>query len=286
MIAEIISLSISIICIAGIWVIVKNKIHILASIDTHGIPAERDAAVKKRIIAERLRRNIRFFQDVSAFIGKPMISFFRNMQEHVRIFYQGLVELRERHRRMPLSRGEQGISRDQHVSSVEILLQEARACFEKEDCEQAEKKCIEVIGKDKKNREAYHIFAQIYIQQREWNHAQEVLECSKKILRANMRECEKNNEDMAGLQTEYANLLIDLADVYRKLEKNDRALTAIREAADLQENNPKFLHELVDIHIVLGQRLKAEKALESLRKANPENQKIEEIEERIKELEY
>jgi len=286
MIAEIISLIISILCITGIGIIVKNKMHILASIDTQAIPAERDAVVKKRIMAERLKRNIKFFQDVSAFIGKPLIIFFHAIQKNTHIFYQGLVELRERHRKIPLSIGEQDGIQDQQLSPTEILLQQAQIFLEKEDFEQAEKKCIEVIGIDKKNKEAYHILGEMYVQQREWNHAQEVIECNKKILKADVREREQKGEDASDLITEYAQTLIDLADVYKKLEKNDRALTVIKEAVDLQENNPKFLHELVDIYIILGQRLRAEKALELLRKSNPENQKLHELEEKIKELEY
>ncbi len=286
MIAEIISLVISIVCLAVIGVIVKNKIHILASIDTRMIPRERDAAVKKRIITERLRRNIRFFQDVSVFIGKPVASFFKKIQEQIRVFYHGLVELRERHRKIPLSRAEKNEKDENQLSPLEVLLNEAQMLLEKEEYAYAEKKCISVIEQDKKNREAYHILAKIYIQQREWEHAQEVLECNKKIFKGAIREYESRGEDDNELQTEYANLLINLAGIYKKLEKNDRALTVIKEAVELQGSNPKFLHELVDIYIISGQRLKAEKALEMLRKANPQNQKIEEMEEQIKELEY
>jgi tetratricopeptide (TPR) repeat protein len=286
MIAEIISFIISILCIAGIGMIIKNKMHILASIDTHAIPAERDAAVKKRIITERLKRNIRFFQDVSVFIGKPLITFFYAFQKHVHTFYEGLIELRERHKKIPFNKEEKSAVQEQSISIVEKLLQEARMFFEGEDFEQAEKKCIEVIGKEKKNREAYHILGEIYVQQREWNHAQEVIECHKKILKAEIREREQGGEDTSDFITEYANTLIDLADVYKKLDKNDRAFIVIREAVELQENNPKFLHELVNIHIILEQRLKAEKALELLRKTNPENKKLNELEEKIKELEY
>lgn len=286
MIAEIISIVISIVCIAGIGMIIKNKMHVLASIDTQAIPRERDAAVKKRIITERLKRNIRLFQDISAFIGKPVLVFFQKLQEQIQTFYRGLIELRERHQKIPLSRGEQHGKLEQKLSPIEILLAEAQSLLEKEEYEYAEKKCIDVIGKDKKNKEAYHILGEIYVQQREWDHAQEVLECNKKIFKAEMREVESLGGDLADLQMEYANLLIDLAGIYKKLEKNDRALTVIKEAVELQKNNPKFLHELVDVYIITGQRLKAERALESLKKANPENKKIEEIEEQIKELEY
>lgn len=286
MIAEILSLILAIACLAGIGMIVKNKMRIIASIDTAEIPAERDAAVKKRIMAERMKRNIRLMQDIFMFVGTPLAKLMQDISERVQAFYHGLLELRERHKKIPLSKGEQSNIPREEVSPLEMALRDARAFLEKEEYELAEKKCIEVIGQDKKNKEAYQILAEIYTQQREWEHAQEVLECSKKILKADIRACEHAEKDVCELEVEYANLLIDLASIYKKLEKNDRALTVIKEAVELQASNPKFLHELVDVYIITGQRLKAEKALESLRKANPENQKLSELQERIKELEY
>lgn len=286
MIWEIISIIVSILCIAGIGLIVQGKMHVLASIDTAGIPKERDAAVKRRIITQRLKRNISFFQEVFVFIGKPFLLFFTKLQYQTHTFYHGLVELRERHQKIPLSGGKKDEKKLSGLSSCEALLHEAQIFSEKEDYEHAEKKCIDVIGQDKKNKEAYRILGEIYIQQREWDHAQEVLECNKKIFKAEIRESENRGEDAGDLRIAYANLLIDLAGIYKKLEKNDRALTVIKEAIELQESNPKFLHELVDIYIVTGQRLKAEKALDSLKKANPENQKLSELGERIEDLQY
>lgn len=285
MILNIISLLILIACVVPIFMMVTRHFGVLASIDVDALPGEREGAVKNKIIHARLKRKFESFVQILSILSGPTHALLQQFREPFARFYAWLLSVREMHRKQSIVGGaavtfENASEKDK----VAILLEKAHRSQTEERLEEAENAYVDIIALNKKQVEAYEGLADLYRVEREWEKAEAVLVCACKLLKERGNaEC---NESYENEQLHYAEILLDLAEVYKKMELHSRAWECIKEAVELQSNNPKYLDALVDIHILLGQRLKAEKALEKLVASNPENQKVDEFNERIKELSY
>ncbi|MEK7532689.1 MAG: tetratricopeptide repeat protein, partial [Patescibacteria group bacterium] len=74
----------------------------------------------------------------------------------------------------------------------------------------------------------------------------------------------------------------ELAELYREDGQAEKAMKEYKKAVELEENNPRYLDGLLNSVIELGKVKEAKELLRVLKEANPENQKLEEFEERIR----
>ena len=77
---------------------------------------------------------------------------------------------------------------------------------------------------------------------------------------------------------------MSLAEVYRELEEEEKALQTAQRALLLAPNNPKILDFLINISIIMSDKELAADYLGRLKEINPENQKITEFMERLDNL--
>lgn len=285
-IAIVISIILIAVSCAGIFAIVGKHLHVIASIDVDSLPAERNALAKDRIITSRINRKFSSLTSMIVIVSEPMQNFLRILRGKIRAFYGSLLRIKEQHKRLASVGGAsitsfESFSDDEKVS---FLLKEASVCMQEENLNEAERRYIDAIGFDSHCVPCYKGLISVYELQKDWRHASEISEYVCKLLNDKVK---KMGKDVQGdLLAEYAEALHGLSEIYIKTEELPNALACAKKAVKLQENNPKYLHTLVNLHILLKERVKAERALDLLRKANPENQKLNEIEGVINELEY
>lgn len=149
---------------------------------------------------------------------------------------------------------------------VESYLEEAEALLQDGDHGKAEKRLIDVISIDQKNVEAYEMLGRLYMQKREYDLAEETFSFLVKLA----------PED-ASVQAYMGEVLV--------LKKDMRgAKKYFARAVKLSPKNPKYLDFAIQNAIELGEKESAIDYLTALKDANPENQKIAQLESEIANL--
>lgn len=267
MILTILSILITILCLAAILVIIVRHWNALSSIDVESLPQTRDARTKRRIMSDRLRRQLHVVTSTVRTHAEPLSRVVRERTIHLQNAFWDWIEAFNRRRP---SRDEGGAGED-----ISPSLRIERGLSEEE------KQYVDIIASDAKNLDAYEGLSRLYIRQKEWASAQEVLE----FLTTHLRElCKKESAhpaEQSACEMQLAEALEELAGVYRMRENKEAAERSIREAVELQPQNPKFLDAMLEMYIILGKKREASAALSRLRDANPENQKLEDFEKRI-----
>lgn len=280
MILTLVSLLIVLACIAGIVHIIARRWNALLSIDLEALPAERDARTKKKIISERLKRQMYQMRGKALEMTDPLKGFFSKRFTKIQEKVQTLSEAVEQHRAQTES-SEEILS---NVSRVEKLLREADGALDQEKYDEAEKKYIDCISLDAKNLQPYQGLALLYTEKKDWPQAQEVLEYLCNQLRESASHTDISPAEKSTLEMKLAESLNQASSVYIFQEKKEEACTAIEEAVALQPQNPKFLDASLELYIILGKQKEARKVLARLREANPDNQKLDDFADRIKAL--
>ncbi len=286
MISVIISILLLLGCLVIIGIIVGRKMTILTSIDTSILPEERARTVKNKIIADRIERKLHTARKMASVVTLPLSTFRKNLGHKMGAIQKGVLELREKQRRAAVIGGANATNsepeRKQEVASS--LLEQAQELVNADRFVDAEKRYIDIISLDSNNLEAYEGLAELYMTQKEWAEASEVLEYLCKKEREGIQITPA--EELGQLPARFAKHLYELSEVHQMLDNHERALEEILEAVSLDKNNPKLLDALVEMYIFQKQRLRAERALEQLRRANPDNNKLDDLSERIAELSY
>lgn len=153
---------------------------------------------------------------------------------------------------------------------------------------EAENIYLQFISQHPDRLDAYEGLAEIYLDQRDYEEAREVYEYL-----ANKGEVKESSLGLArvasgqGLldeaKSQYLSSLtvtnaiqphLELARIYNQLGNTAEALRHLDEARKLEPNNPKILDFYIELSIVNGQPIEAQAALDVLKEANPDNQKI------------
>jgi tetratricopeptide (TPR) repeat protein len=80
-------------------------------------------------------------------------------------------------------------------------------------------------------------------------------------------------------------VLKKIADNYYSLENYEKAIDYIYQALDIHKNHPKYLDKLLELFIKTKNLVRAREVYENLFLNNPENNKLEEWQEKIEKLE-
>ncbi|MDP2656087.1 MAG: hypothetical protein Q8P11_00810 [bacterium] len=286
MIGIIISIVVSVACVVVIFLIVKPRLSILASIDLAALPEERARNVKNKIISERIKRKFYTARKMTSVAALPFSALRKNLGQRMGSLQKKVVEMRDKQRRAAVIGGASASSeeslRKQEVSGT--LMEQAEECISQEHFDEAEKRYIDAIALDSNNMDAYDGLGEVYMLKKEWEQAREVLEylCNReRDMLGSMPP-----DEQGALPAQLAKHLYDLSQVHLNVDNQEASLSEILEAVDLDKNNPKLLDALVEMHIIQKQRLRAERALDQLRRANPDNKKLDELAERIRGIGY
>ncbi len=239
------------VALAVVVVIVGRKIPRLVSLDVTTLPKERSAIVKDMLVARRLERKVRVaFRKFQVAAG-PI---FQRFARHVQSLMQR-VERKEREYQQR-ARAQNSTAGETSPTQLQNLLASAAALVKGGEYAKAEQQYIEIVGIAPGCAEAFEGLSILYLQQKDFVHAEESLRHAIKL---------KPND---------VTFYLDLADMYRVQEDRRRALAASQQACIVAPNDPKALDAVLDDSIALGDRSTAEGALAKLVATNPDNQKL------------
>ena len=275
--------------------IVFRKFPQIAAIDVKRVPGAKDTAVKRKILEERLRRDIgkRVFS-LKNFFGWERLNFNKVLQ----VWQDRLLQLEREYRRL--------IHKDlstqvQKTKVLGDLVSNAKTYIDQGEYQKAEELLIDALSLNEHSSEAYFMLAQVYQQKKELDHARETLEyllrlthnedpkvyqslAQLSVERGNLREAEEDYLRSISLDENNYQYYFQLAGIYRDLEEFEKALEAAKKSLLLAPNNPKVLDFLVEVSIVMKDAEQGRDFLDRLIEVNPENQKVDNLRKRLEEL--
>ncbi|MFH1366425.1 MAG: tetratricopeptide repeat protein [Patescibacteria group bacterium] len=297
MIFDIIALLIAVASLAVILAVVIRKFPMLSMINEKAVPGDKESKIKNVLLEQRLKRKA---VNIGGSVKKSFSPFFQKASEMIKLWYHKIVALekkyREEKKKTPLTLEE----KDEKTEKVKLLLTEAEELFNRDEHKSAENKCIEVLSLDKSNPEAYHRLGDIYLAQKDYEHAKEIfsflIKFNEKDDRAlsglglvasslgNLKEAEEDLLASINYNNKKPSYYLDLARVYQALEQTDKALSCCQEALKLEPKNPKILHNLLQICLEAKNKGLAIRTLDRLKVVNPENKKLDDLKKQIDSL--
>ncbi len=250
-----------------IIVITIRKFPVLANLDLENIPAEKEAKFKERIISDRLKRNYLKWKSKVVKLTRPVLETIKRFLKWV---YKKSVDFKDSYKKVP------GMSDVDIENRIALLLDEAEEAMKKEDINTSEKKLIEIIGLDNKHKHAFKLLGKLYLDKKSFEESRQIFEYLLKL------ENEKNFGETDPIQI--SQTFFDLALVYEAMGSYDKAFENVRNALDIEPNNPRFLDTMLEISIIKKDKVFALDAYDRLAAANPDNQKLEEFKRQISEL--
>jgi len=265
-----------------VFVIVK-KVPQLKSLDVATISREKERATKDKILVDRIKRKTKKGQEVML---KGLVPTWAKFSDSFKGFYNKLQDLEKKYKREEVK---QVISdAPEFKKKIDHLLDEAAESYKKEDFEDAEKKYIEIISLAPQEKKAYKGLGDLYMKKKEYKQA---LETYKFVLKLDLKGTEEIVKEEGGQEirtfsnsVELADDHVDLGEVSMALERYMNAIDYFKKAVQLEPNNPRNLDLLIDASISAGNKVLAMEALNALKRINPENQKLTDYQERIREM--
>lgn len=246
---RIISLALLFIFACLIAVIIIRKIPQLSLIDAESLPKPKEEKIKDRILIERLQRqwaeSRRYFRWLS--------KLFKILADIVRARWEKLKHLEQQ-------------LKVKETRSVDSLLEEAQKKLETEP-EEAEKIYLETVRLDPKNVTAYEGLSKVYKLKKDWKAAEEIFQFLRKLYPGNT-----------------IKYIFELAEIESIQGHHDQALALMGQIIEQGTSEPRYLDFFIETAILDGDRRQAQKGLKLLKAVNPENAKIINFEERIKNM--
>ncbi|MBD3248089.1 hypothetical protein GF382_02255 [Candidatus Falkowbacteria bacterium] len=247
-----------------IFIIIARKFSALASLDIETMPAEKEARFKEQLVESRLSRG---FAKWTAGITGIFRAISNRLSKAFSYLNDKLNEMKKDHD----GHMNDTLSSNEKAEKLEKLFLSIEDKDDKEDFSEVEKALIEAIGLDSKNIKAFEKLGDLYYENKKFEEAKQAFEHILKLL--SDEEIEKQAE-----------IHFDLALVFKDSGQEEAALEAIGKAVKLSPNNPRFLDAMLEIGIMNKDRSLAEEVFTRLAEVDPENNKLEELAGKIKEL--
>ncbi|MEK7518944.1 MAG: tetratricopeptide repeat protein [Patescibacteria group bacterium] len=283
-------------CVVVCAVVVWRKLPQLASIRTEAIPKHQQQARKQQILDHRLQQKL---GNAEAAIVRTLKKGFTGLWRGLQTLLHRLHELEREYRRKIIT---QKSIEDPEVlrSRLATSLADAQTAMAAEDYIRAEQLFVDVVALDPKNIEAYLGLADVAMAKKDYKNAREALQFVLKLQQGNdsaytrlgriatdegnFSEAESDYLKSVSLNATTATAQFELANVEVKLGSTEKAQIAFQEAVKLEPSNPKYLDALLAFAIQNSRKVLARETLERLRVTNPENQKLPELAEAVKNL--
>ncbi|MEK7570562.1 MAG: tetratricopeptide repeat protein [Patescibacteria group bacterium] len=282
--------------VAACAVVVWRKLPQLASIRIEAIPKHQHQLRKQQILDKRLQQKL---GNVEAVIAKGFASFFRGVRTTGQNIFTKLTQLEREYRRKIVV--QQAIDDpDALRAKVAAALTEAQTAVAAGDWPRAEQHFVDVVSLDPKNIDAYLGLADAATARKDYVNAREALKFVLKLQQdsdvayARLGNIDTQEGKFAEAEADYlksvslnaltAGTHYELGVTEENLGNIDKAETAYQEAVKLEPANPKYLDALLQFALTSKRKNLAKAALEKLQAANPENQKLEELAQAVKEL--
>lgn len=241
---------------------------------------ERDAAKKKEIIRQRAER-------VAIVHGRKVqfwfVRMFEKAQERFRAAYRRLLIL-DRQFRM-----EKPSSPEAAADRIAALISDAQTAQLNGDFDGAEKKYIEVLGMDLRSHEAYWGLGALYLEARRYEESKETFAYLVRMIRKQSRcthlengaQSERPCEANAQAHADIAMGWFDAGLAAQAGGDLEFSRQAFERAVAFGPANPRHLDLLLETCILEGDKARAGQVFAQLQAANPENNKLDALAERI-----
>ena len=277
-------------------VIVWRKLPQLASIRIEAIPKHQHQIRKQQILDQRLQQKL---GSVEAAIANGFKAFFGGVRTLSQRLFKRLSELEREYRRKIVV--QQAIDDpDALRAKVATALAEAQAAMGAEDWPRAEQLFVDVVSLDPKNIDAYLGMADVATARKDYVNAREALKFVLKLQQdsdaaytrlgridsqeGKFAEAEADYLKSVSLNAMTAGTHYELGVTEENLGNIAKAEQAYQEAVKLEPANPKYLDALLQFALINKRKEIAKETIVKLREANPENQKLEELAQAVKEL--
>jgi tetratricopeptide (TPR) repeat protein len=274
--------------VLGLLGLVIKKIPVLRVIDPKKIIELNQQAVKHSLLELRLKRKLTNLKNYLSGKLTPVNNFFSSQVNKIRLAFSNTeerVQNKINHHSSPQT------TKDELMSEAEEALKYNRL-------PEAEQKYLEVIKLEPHNLFAYEGLAKTYLEEREYEQAQEVFEYLAQqglieIAHLGLARVAAGQGRLDDARVEYLAALnikdslvahLELANILIELGLQSEALLHLRDAKRFEPRNPKILDFYIELSIVNGQPIEAQAALDVLREVNPENQKIPEFDKEIRKI--
>ncbi len=232
----------------------------LQSDNTSFVEAKRRIEVKSNILEDRLKRKL-FSRIVTVWrIVLPYIRIFFKLVEKS---YKFIVAKERLHR---TSSEERKFKRKEASEKEAVIEEKLEKVEETINTEEREHQLLEVISLDPKNVNAYEELAELYVANKQLEDAVDVYAF------------------LIKLKSTDISVHLDYADVLCEVGTQQYAMEVLIKAHEQEPKNPKIIDRITNLAIILGDKSQAKKSLKLLQTVNPDNKKIEEFQERIKEM--
>lgn len=258
-----------IVCVIVILAIIIKKFPALAILDVNNLPGEKEAKFKDQIIKARVERDLARW---GGGIAKVWLSFTKRLNSLLQSAQKQLKKIKLNYKstaRIPWP------EKQKHLKE---LFTDADDFLKKEKYDEAEEKLVEIISLDQKNLSAFFKLGALYQEEKKWPEARQTYEYALKLARQN-----RDDESILGDLT-LQEIYFSLAIVSDAADDLDAALENIREALDIEPNNPRYLDLILDLSIIKKDKEEATRYLEKLAAVNPENNKLAQWQEKIESL--
>ena len=284
MVLNIVLVSVIVGCLGGVIFIVAKKWPRLKSLDVETVPEEQSARVRDRILLDRMKRKTKKSKQLIRKTTKPAFSI---LGSTIKSFVGRLYDLEKKYQKEAARKSP--LNKKQMDEKIKALMNEALVLAKDKKNNEAEKKFIEIISFDPKNLQAYHGLGEVYLEIKEYKQALQIFQFVLKLVEKKGETIVKKDEHGQEIKTvtnavELADAQNDLGNVYQKMNKLDDALKNYQKAYNLESSNPRYLDQIIEISIVQKNKSLALEMLKKLEEVNPDNQKIRDYYEKLKEL--
>lgn len=290
-------LLIILILISGFFIVqmLLRKSPNLASININNLPEIKAERQKQIILRGRLYRGA---QELFVRFKKMLEPIQDQINLNFKNYYQRLRSFEHELKRKGEKQLSQAVDKSQALDS---FLVEARQLINSEEYQKAEDKLIDGLSLDTHNVEAYKLLVDLYRARKQFDEAKETLEYLLRLTheadpsvyfsladiakeRGNLKQAEDDYLRSISLSDDNYLYFLSLAEVYLELDDKEKALQTAQRAYILAPNNPKILDFLINLCIIIQDKVLANDYLEQLKAVNPENNKIIEFNEKIDNL--
>lgn len=266
--------------LVGLSAIVVGKFPQLSLIDVDALPQEREAQKKKAIIRDRVGRRM---AKRSRWLKVKLTPAFRFVVERAQLAHEKLSRLDKKF----WERTGRFIHPVERRKRAAKLVTTAEQLLDQEKIGEAEKKLVEAISLDRQHWAAYRGLGELYMGTKNYAQAKETYQY---LVRANSRQCcGKGRRRQAHIGSPAVQAAIAKDNLCLALAcKAAGDVAGWREAAEAallhEKANPRHLDILLEACIMDGDRKRAEQIFALLKEANPDNQKLDQLAEKIASL--
>ncbi|OGY87111.1 MAG: hypothetical protein A2233_01530 [Candidatus Kerfeldbacteria bacterium RIFOXYA2_FULL_38_24] len=253
---------IAVIALAVVVFFISRRWKKLLLLDVAAMPKAKIHSQKYKIIEERLQRKTK-----AVIFGAKKI--FRPAQGGTNDFFTHwhgkLKQLESKYKNVRATPKNQE-EKEQTRQKIAQLMDKGMQFCKSNNYVEAENVFVDIVRLDPKNAEAYEYLGEIYLHKKEYDHACESLEFAKKIDPKNDR------------------IYYALGQVYQERGSMEEAKDCFKQSVELAPKSPRNISAQLELAFMMKDRLTARQALNQLKEANPENQKIAEFEQRIAQI--